>query len=363
MRRFRLLPLLALPLLPAMATTTADARTITWSGRTWDVRPPGTGGPGPNRWSDSTANVAVDGSDLVLSIVKDASGRWTSSEVDGRESLGYGTYRWVVESDLSSLDSHEVLGMFTYGDQGPSHNEIDIEPSHWGNPSWPTGSGTVWHDSNAGRKTEKTFEYSDKPPYVNQFTWAPGSIHWVVTDATGAKLFDWTVTKGVPTPADEVPVVNYWRYLDKPPASVRSMRLSSFRFLPPGFDPATPPPSSAGSATPVTEPTDTRQVARPDVVLKMRHRRLAGGRRSLVVRWRSTGGATLQLTVQRQRRGGAWKRVAVLRRTVTAGTGRVRLHRTVGGRRLRAGRYRLVVRASSANVSVAPSTLRFSVGR
>jgi hypothetical protein len=112
-RFLAILPLLPLQLmLPTVST--ASARTISWSGYTWDVRPPGFGGPGPNDWSDSEANVRVDGTDLVLSIVRDAAGRWTSAEVDNQQHFGYGTYRWVVASELSDLDRYEVLGMFTY---------------------------------------------------------------------------------------------------------------------------------------------------------------------------------------------------------------------------------------------------------
>ena len=46
----------------------ADARTINWSGYTWDIRNQGLSEPGPNYWSDSTNNVSVDGTTLVVSI-------------------------------------------------------------------------------------------------------------------------------------------------------------------------------------------------------------------------------------------------------------------------------------------------------
>jgi hypothetical protein len=230
-RCLAILPLLALQaMLPSVSA--AGARTISWSGSTWDVRPAGFGGPGPNAWSDSEANVRVEGTDLVLSIVRDATGRWTSAEVDNQRSLGYGTYRWIVASDLSALDTHEVLGMFTYGGSSPSNNEIDIEASHWGDRSWPTGSATVWQDASAGRHNVRSFPYSRRPPYVNQFTWAPGRISYLVTDATGRTLFRRTVTRDVPSPSSEVPRINYWRDAGAPPAGVRSMRIASFRWTP-----------------------------------------------------------------------------------------------------------------------------------
>jgi hypothetical protein len=242
----RYLAILTLLVLQTMLPTvsTAGARAISWSGYTWDVRPAGFGGPGPNQWSDSDANVHLDGTDLVLAIVRDAAGRWTSAEVDNQQHFGYGTYRWIVASDLSALDAHEVLGMFTYGGPSPSNNEIDIEASHWGDLSRPTGSATVWQDADAWRHNVRSFPYSHRPPYVNQFTWAPGRISYLVTDANGATLFRWTVRRGVPTPSSEVPRINYWRSSGKPPRSARSVRISSFRWIPlglPAGDPATAP--------------------------------------------------------------------------------------------------------------------------
>jgi hypothetical protein len=230
-RYLTILSLLALQLtLPTLPT--AGARTISWSGYTWDVRPAGFGGPGPNEWSDSEGSVHVDRGDLVLAFVRDAAGRWTSAEVDNRRHFGYGTYRWIVASDLSALDAYTVLGMFTYGGSSPSNNEIDIEASHWGDLSWPSGSATVWQDANACRHAVRSFPYGHRPPYMNQFTWSPGRISYLVTDASGRTLFRWTVTRGVPIPSSEVPRINYWRSTDKPPMSARPIRISSFKWIP-----------------------------------------------------------------------------------------------------------------------------------
>jgi hypothetical protein len=209
-------------------------RTVAWSGYTWTVRFPGAGWPGPNAWSDSQANVHVSGSGLFLSITKDPFGRWASAELDNQRHLGYGTYRWVVASDLSTRDANDVLGMFTYGGPAPRINEIDIETSHWGNFSWPTGSGAVRQNTNGGGHDSRVFNYSNQPPYVNQFTWAPGRVSFLVTDATGATLLSWTATNGVPKPSIEVPIINYWRFNNVAPAGVRTIHISSFTWAPLG---------------------------------------------------------------------------------------------------------------------------------
>jgi hypothetical protein len=344
-RCLAILPLLALQLmLPTVST--AGARTIAWSGYTWDVRPAGFGGPGPNEWSDSESNVHVDGTDLVLSIVRDASGRWTSAEVDNQQHLGYGTYRWTVASDLTGLDANEVLGMFTYGGSSPSNNELDIEASHWGDLSWPTGSATVWQDADAWRQHVRSFPYSDRPPYVNQFTWAPGKVSYLVTDATGATLFRWTVTRGVPTPSSEVPRINYWRTPGEPPTSARSMRISSFTWIPLGREDEQPPTRGAGAG---------RRVR-----LAMRPRRFAvsGPRRGSVLRWKAAARTAVRLVVKRRLRRQVVD-VGSLERVVRRGAGHMRLTGRVEGHKLRPGRYLLIVRSAGC----AASTLRFTVYR
>jgi len=235
---------LAVVLAVAAGAAPAAARTIAWSGYNWDVRTQGLSGPGPNYWSDSTSNVSVEPSGVLdLSVVRNGpGGAWTSSELDGETHLGYGRYTWVVDSNLSAsaLDNYEVLGLFTYDDNSPerSHNEIDIEASHWGDATFPTGSGTVYH--NSGGQTEVDFPFSSSPPYICTFDWTPGQIHWTITDMAGATLADWTETSDIPVPATEVPVMNLWRFENRPPASLQTIRIASFTFVP--YESATPPP-------------------------------------------------------------------------------------------------------------------------
>lgn len=212
----------------------AAERAVSWSGYTWFVRRPGWGGPGYNNWSDTSANARVSGGDLLLSIAKDKAGHWTSAEVDNQRHLGYGTYRWVVASDLSGLDPNQVLGMFTFAPTGAVADEIDMEVSQWGNLLAPNGSAAVWKTSSTRANEVTTFTYSDHPPYVHQFTWSPGRIRFLITDATGAVLLDWTVTSDVPVPSTEVPSVNYWRFYNVAPSGVSTVRLAGFTWSPLG---------------------------------------------------------------------------------------------------------------------------------
>jgi hypothetical protein len=378
-----------------LSATNCAARTISWSGYNWDVRPSGAAQePGPNDWSDSAANVRVQGTDLLLSIVKNSAGHWTSAEVDNRRHLGYGTYRWVVATNLSALDANEVLGMFTYGGASPSNNEIDIEPSHWGAMANPTGSATVWQNANAGLSEERAFNYSNSPPYVNQFTWSPGRIDYLITDATGATLFAWTVTTGVPTPSTEVPIINYWRYQNVAPTGVRTMRISSFAWAPPGQSlPPVTNPVPTGSPSPgpgdpgaggVSVPLPPARPAPPAHPAGAKLACVIGGthsRRSVhltvsmlpsrfpiawfgrdgVFHWKATGATSLALVIRHQVSRAGFVRIGAVQLSVRSGTGHIRVPRRLASRHLGRGTFSVRVASGARPLRCAPGRLVFTV--
>ena len=220
-----------------------------------------------------------------------------------------------------------MLGLFTYGGTSPSNNEIDLEPSHWGSLANPTGSATVWEDAAAGRSTTKTFRYSSHPPYVNQFTWSPRRVHFLVTDATGRRLLDWTRTTGVPVPSTEVPVINYWRFEDVPPAAPRSVRLSDFTWL----------------ALPVT-----RAVVRTDPP------RAAVG-------WTARAAGVLRFAIRKRVPGRGWVLVERCTRRIRRGPGKVTVAGAVLRHRLSPGRYVLDTRGQDAGVRARPRLSGFTV--
>ena len=86
-------------------------------------------GPGPNFFSDSLDNVWTDDQDrLHLRLARDNSGNWQAAEVVLQASLGYGTYRFQLDTPAENLDPRVVLGMFTWNDDPTdSHRELDIE--------------------------------------------------------------------------------------------------------------------------------------------------------------------------------------------------------------------------------------------
>lgn len=219
------------------AAAAATARTISWDGYRWDVRSQGLTQPGPNLWSDSVANAHVDrrSGAMMLCYTRNASGRWTSTELDNERHLGYGTYRWVVGTNVSGLDANEVLGLFTYDDySAPSYNEIDIEFSHFGDPTNPLGDLTVWINQNTNVSDESVFGYPRSArSTIDSFTWTPGKIAYTIRNgSTGRIIRAWTARRRIPVPHREVPVMNWWRYNNAAPAGRvgNCVRVQSFRF-------------------------------------------------------------------------------------------------------------------------------------
>ena len=67
-----------------------------------------------------------------MKIVKTA-GKWVCAEVVLQQTLGYGTYRFYLDSPVDSLDPNVVLGLFTWNDDPAFNNrELDIEFARWG---------------------------------------------------------------------------------------------------------------------------------------------------------------------------------------------------------------------------------------
>ena len=85
-----------------------EARTVEFSGYTWTVKDVSLGGPGPNRWSDSTESVWIDNDGKLHLKVRQIAGQWYSAEVTMRQSLGHGRYEFMLETDTEAYDPGNV---------------------------------------------------------------------------------------------------------------------------------------------------------------------------------------------------------------------------------------------------------------
>jgi hypothetical protein len=114
---------------------------LAFSGYEWDVRQTVSERGGTlNVYDPGNVWIDADGSMRMRIAPRQPAGpgepAWSSAEVTLTRSLGYGTYLFVVR-DTSQLEPAAVFSVFTWDSSGadPSHREMDIELTQWGDPS------------------------------------------------------------------------------------------------------------------------------------------------------------------------------------------------------------------------------------
>lgn len=244
--RFKAASILALAALAAcgdmstMPTRTAapdeprlSGSTITWAGRTWNVKSGNGLYPGPNNWSSS--NVWVDGNGYLHLKISKVNNTWYGAEIGTTDSLGFGTYQWWVEGRIDLLDPNVVLGLFGYN--GPDgRNELDIEFSRWGWAAGPNASYSVYPSATGYSSTVSSFTLalegtfttqrykwesdrvyfqtlgghrSDNVNQINSWTFAPSSnaTQKVPQTAMPARMNLWLMNGTAPSDGQEVEIV------------------------------------------------------------------------------------------------------------------------------------------------------------
>jgi hypothetical protein len=182
-----------------------SSKLIHFSGYEWSVRDsvsdhggePNTYEPG-NAWTDERGY-------LHLRMVQ-RDERWTCAEVNLNQSLGYGTYRFVVQ-DSGHLDPSAVLGFFTWDDTRSEgfHNELDIELSRWGDPKGKNAQYVV----QPFYVPANFFRFSTPAGVaLYQLNWRPGTAAFTTfagaSTGPGAKqVSEHLFTSGIPSAASE----------------------------------------------------------------------------------------------------------------------------------------------------------------
>jgi hypothetical protein len=201
--------------------------TIQFSGLTWNVRN-GSGGPGPNSWSDSPNNVWVDAEgQLHLKIRKDAN-TWYCSEIYAQQSFGYGEYRFYVATNVENYDPEIVAGLFTYETDS---REIDIEFSRWGNAAWLAGWFTVQPVITGNQQNFALNLVHDSS--THKFTWESNSIffqsylgHHSTLPSTENLISEWNYTgNSIPPVGNERLHINFWLFGGHMPVNQQEAEL------------------------------------------------------------------------------------------------------------------------------------------
>lgn len=203
--------------------------TVDFSGYKWNVRN-GSGGPGPNKWSDDPSNVWVDTLGyLHLKILKTGDS-WYCSEVYTQQSLGYAEYSFELVSDPELYDPNIVVGLFTYEND---NREIDIEFAKWGNTqglsSWYTVQPAPYTPENhfgfmmglQGRVSSHSFRWTH-----DSIIFRSSTPYILPISSKDSILAEWIYTgSSIPPPGNERLHLNFWLFQGKAPTNGESAEI------------------------------------------------------------------------------------------------------------------------------------------
>jgi len=211
-------------------------KVVHFSGYDWTVLAAGSDRGGEANPYDP-ANVWTDQKGYLHLHMEIRNGQWTCAEVNLTHSLGYGTYRFVVQ-DSAHLEPSAVLGMYVFDleGKGDGPSELDIELSRWGNPKAKNAQYVVqpfYVPENVARFSVPA------GVFTHSFRWEPGvtSFQTVAGSATtpGSKVISSHVfTAGVPPAAAETVHLDFYDFhhsqnLEQHPVEVV---IEKFEYLP-----------------------------------------------------------------------------------------------------------------------------------
>lgn len=221
------------------------ARTINFSGYTWNVKSAlnSKAGPGPNYFSDDVSDVWVDGDGKLHLKIVYRDGKWFCTEVYNQASLGYGEYIFYLESKIQLLDKNIVIGFFTWDNNAPQYNyrEIDIEFSKWGIANNQNSQFVVQPYSIQGNIYRFDTILNDLYS-THKFCWKPDGI--IFTSLYGHKSVPvlpsdiinfWEYAGNYnPPPGQEKIDINFWLVNGNPPSDFNNAEIvvKKFEFIP-----------------------------------------------------------------------------------------------------------------------------------
>lgn len=220
----------------------ARQRIIRFSGYEWRVKESaGRVGPGPNYFSAAADNVAIDERGRLHLRITKRDGRFFCPEVISRQSFGYGTYRFYVDSTIDKLDINAVLGLFTWSDEPDYHHrELDIEFSRWGKIDNENGQFVV-QPYTIPQNIVRFETPAGLPASTHSFSWQPGRVFFQSfrgrrpdPDSPTDIIYQQTFTNHIPQPGVENARINLWLIDGRPPAGGKEVEviISGFEFIP-----------------------------------------------------------------------------------------------------------------------------------
>ena len=225
----------------ALATVTyprlPQYSTLSFAGLDWYVKDaPVQVYPGPQFFVKD--NAYVDSAGQLHLKISQCGDSWCAAEIYTKQSVGYGTYRFTINSQLSNLDPNVTLGLFSWDAQAGDQNnhEWDIEFSRWGNAAATTNAQYVVQPY-GGPNNIQHFVMSASAPSAHIVTWSPAQIGFVSSTSANSLISQWNfagVATPVPTPGDVHLHLNFYTASGQAP-SVRATQevvISAFQYSP-----------------------------------------------------------------------------------------------------------------------------------
>jgi hypothetical protein len=216
--------------------TPVAQKIIHFSGYDWTVRTAGSDRGGESDAYDP-ANVWTDKRGFLHLRTAERDGRWTCAEVSLPRSLGYGTYKFVIQ-DSAHLPPSAVVGFLTFDDIHPEDfaKEIDIELSRWGDPKRTNAHYVI----QPYYVPENVFPFeSPAGPVTHSFHWESGKVTFesgkgAAQGVNEHSFASHVFSSGIPAPSSETVRINLYDFLhaqhpSQPPAEVV---IEKFEYLP-----------------------------------------------------------------------------------------------------------------------------------
>jgi hypothetical protein len=204
--------------------SSAETRTIVFSGYLWDVRTTNGAlqGPGPNYFNDSEESVWLDENNYLHLKIRKIEDTWQCAEVYLQQCFGYGMYIFRLSTGFESLDVNTVVGLFTYLDDT---HEIDIEYSRWGYSNAENGQFVIQPYSNSGNIKRFTLE-SNGQSSMHAFYWCSNFIQFRAMYGTDTNVISGELKKDLVSPC--VDLINEWIFTgsDNPEPSTERVHIN-----------------------------------------------------------------------------------------------------------------------------------------
>ncbi len=185
-------------------------KTLNFSGYQWIIRE-GHATPAGSPSDYDAANAWVDERGFLHLRIRKTPAGWTSAEVWIARSLGYGSYRFLVQ-DVSHLEPTAVLAIISWDGSAPDR-EMSVEISRWGETS--------------GKNTQFVVQPYYVPANVARFLSPPGRLQYSFDWSAGRLVFRaeraadgdmiaaHTFSSGVPAPGGEELHLNLYNFNDR----------------------------------------------------------------------------------------------------------------------------------------------------